>query len=117
MNDGQQLKLVRYALLVDQRDAYGLSSIGFLGEATWEEKGTAGDHKGPPSRSPPPSPLRNDEHVSNKPTRVSALRDHAFKKPIRVRCLSYQRAMSNDILVYSGLELYIDNSIDKYTCQ
>src|SRR6266699_1717172 len=35
-------------------------------------KGTAGDHKGPPSRSPPPSPLRNDEHVSNKPTRVRA---------------------------------------------
>src|SRR6266581_5150873 len=35
-------------------------------------KGTACDHKGPPSRSPPPSPLRNDEHVSNKPTRVRA---------------------------------------------
>src|SRR5437660_180140 len=34
-------------------------------------KGTAGDHKGPPSRSPPPSPLRTGEHVSNKPTRAS----------------------------------------------
>jgi hypothetical protein len=30
--------------------------------------GTAGDHKGPPSRSPPPSPLRTNEHGSTKPT-------------------------------------------------
>ena len=28
----------------------------------------AGDHKGPPSPSPPPSPLRTDEHVSKKLT-------------------------------------------------
>ncbi len=34
-----------------------------------EGKGTAGDHKGPPSRSPPPSPLRTDERVSKKTTR------------------------------------------------
>src|SRR6266567_3070072 len=31
-------------------------------------KGTAGDHNGPPSRSPPPSPLRTDEHISKNPT-------------------------------------------------
>src|SRR5258708_4160978 len=28
-------------------------------------KGTAGDHKGPPIRSPPPSPLRTDEFPKN----------------------------------------------------
>ena len=49
----------------------------------------------PPDRIP--SPLRNDEHVSNKPTRVSVPLDPAFKKPILVRCLSYQRVISNDI--------------------
>ncbi len=39
---------------------------GRLGRGTrWE--GTAGDHKGPPSHSPPPSPLRTDEDVSKKP--------------------------------------------------
>src|SRR6266536_4096037 len=49
-----------------------LTRVGFLGEAIWEEaRGTAGDHKGPPSLSPPPSPLRTVEHVSKKPTRVS----------------------------------------------
>ncbi len=42
----------------------------WLGRGT-REKGTAGDHKGPPHHSPPPSPLRTDEHVSNKPTRES----------------------------------------------
>src|SRR6266568_8139528 len=34
-------------------------------------KGTAGDHKGPPSRSPPPSPLRTGEHISKRSTRAS----------------------------------------------
>ena len=35
------------------------------------EKGTAGDHKGPPSHSPPPSPLRTGKHVSqNLPMRA-----------------------------------------------
>ena len=43
---------------------------GQMGRGT-REKDTAGDHKGPPHRSPPPSPLRTDEHVSNKPTRES----------------------------------------------
>src|SRR5438874_10936120 len=52
-------------------EARGAYTGRFLGEATWEEKGTAGDHKGPPSRSPPPSPLRTDEHVSKKTTGVS----------------------------------------------
>ena len=33
--------------------------------------GTAGDHKGPPSHSSPPSPLRTDNDLSNKPTRES----------------------------------------------
>ena len=125
-------------------------------------KGTTGDHKGPPSRSPPPSPLRNDEHVSNKPTRVrargagkdpatlfprqlervpvtlsaakglgswaarsfAALRmtaraplKSAHGKPYLRMSISFQRVMSNDILVYADLELYIDNIIDKYTCQ
>ena len=94
-----------------------LTRVVFLGEATWEGKGTAGDHKGPPSRSPPPSPLRIGEHVSNKSTRVSAPRDHVIKKPLLLKCLSHQRAMSDDILVYADLELYIDNTIDKYTCQ
>ncbi len=31
-------------------------------------RGTAGDHKGPPSRSPLPSPLRTGELISQKPT-------------------------------------------------
>ncbi len=49
-----------------------LSRVGVLGEAAWKKaRGTAGDHKGPPRRSPPPSPLRTDEHVFKKPTRVS----------------------------------------------
>src|SRR6266516_7500932 len=39
----------------------------FMGRGTrW--KGTAGDHKGPPSRSPPPSPLQTDQHVSTIPS-------------------------------------------------
>jgi hypothetical protein len=33
-------------------------------------RGTAGDDLGPPSRSPPPSPLRTDDDPSTKPTRV-----------------------------------------------
>jgi len=44
-----------------------------MGRGT-REKGTAGDHKGPPSRSPPPSPLRADEHVSKTPTREMGAR-------------------------------------------
>ncbi len=34
------------------------------------QPGTAGDHKGPPLPTPPPSPLRTDDGASNKPTRV-----------------------------------------------
>src|SRR6266702_4651299 len=41
-----------------------------MGRGAWE-KGTAGDHKGTPRRSPPPSPLRTDELVSKIPTRES----------------------------------------------
>jgi len=36
------------------------------------EQGAAGDHKGPPFPTPPPSPLRTDDDASNKPTCVSS---------------------------------------------
>jgi hypothetical protein len=39
-------------------------------------KGRAGDHKGPPSPSPPPSPLLTNEHVSKKPTHECAAPAH-----------------------------------------
>ena len=35
------------------------------------DQGTAGDHKGPPFPTPPPSPLRTDDDASKKPTHES----------------------------------------------
>jgi len=39
----------------------GISLLLYFVVNTAASQGTAGDHKGPPSRSPPPSPLRADE--------------------------------------------------------
>ncbi len=45
---------------------------------TWRmQPGTAGDHKGPPRLSSPPSPLRTDEGASTNPSRVGILRSIA----------------------------------------
>ena len=42
---------------------------------TWRtQPGTAGDHKGPPFPTPPPSPLRTDDGASTNSTRVGTLR-------------------------------------------
>ena len=41
----------------------------------------------------------------------------AHGKPYLQMSISFQRVMSNDILVYSDLDLYINDTIDKYTCQ
>ncbi len=52
----------------------GHSFMGrFFNESAWERAGggTAGDHKGPPPPTLPPSPLRTDDDVSTNPIRVS----------------------------------------------
>jgi hypothetical protein len=55
--------MVRYKILISSQNSGILSYVSQVFE------GTAGDHKGQPSRSTPPSPLRTDEHVSDKPIR------------------------------------------------
>jgi hypothetical protein len=51
-----------------------LSQIGFLRSSLgWR---TAGDPKGPPNPVPPPSPLRTDVEIFQKPTRESIIAVH-----------------------------------------
>ena len=87
-----------------------LTRVGYLGEAPWEgarwgcervpptgehNEQDAGDHQGPPSPSPPPSPLRTDEHVSKKPT-------HESTTPAPTICKRYvicRRSVSRNVSI------------------